>query len=101
MTSKYPIALLLLLTLLASNVSLVAQQRTSSSLPAHTSHARAKLSTEDDAFLEDLSRRAFLYFWEQADPRTGLVLDRAHTDGTSYSPGDNHYNVASSASTGF
>jgi hypothetical protein len=96
MTSKYPIALLLLLTLLASNVSPVAQQRTSSSW-----RARAKLSTEDDAFLEDLSRRAFLYFWEQADPRTGLVLDRAHTDGTSYPPGDNHYNVASSASTGF
>lgn len=63
--------------------------------------APAHLSAEDDAFLEDLSRRAFLYFWEQADPQSGLVLDRAHTDGTNYPPGDDHYNIASSAATGF
>src|SRR4051794_1892590 len=37
---------------------------------------------QDDAFLEDLSKRAFLYFWEQADPQTGLVLDRSQTDGS-------------------
>jgi hypothetical protein len=95
-----PLALLLLLTLLASNVS-VAQLRAPSSLPARATHAPAKLSAEDDAFLEDLSHRAFLFFREQADPRTGLVLDRAHTDGAPYPPGDDHHNVASSASTGF
>jgi hypothetical protein len=57
------------------------------------------LTDEDDLFLEDLSRRAFLYFWEQADPHTGLVLDRAAVDGhqrTSHS-----VDVASTASTGF
>ncbi|HKP88315.1 MAG TPA: glucoamylase family protein [Blastocatellia bacterium] len=57
------------------------------------------LSAGDRAFLEDLSRREFRFFWEQADPRTGLVLDRARTDG---SPNDEaHRNVASIASTGF
>jgi hypothetical protein len=30
----------------------------------------------DKQFLDDMSRRAFLYFWEQSDPRTGLVRDR-------------------------
>lgn len=35
----------------------------------------------DDALLEDLCLRAFRFFWEQADPTTGLVLDRARTDG--------------------
>jgi hypothetical protein len=57
------------------------------------------LSITDDRFLEDLSRRAFLYFWEQADPHSGLVLDRAAVDGrqlTSHS-----IDVASTASTGF
>ncbi|PYU92105.1 MAG: hypothetical protein DMG25_12790, partial [Acidobacteria bacterium] len=32
------------------------------------------LSSDDDAFLDDLARREFRYFWEQADPHTGLVL---------------------------
>jgi hypothetical protein len=32
---------------------------------------------KNDAFLDDLSRRTFLYFVEQADPLTGLVRDRA------------------------
>jgi hypothetical protein len=40
------------------------------------------LSREDDAFLEDLSRRTFMFFWEQADPVTGIVRDRSRTDGT-------------------
>ena len=39
------------------------------------------LSPEDKAFLKELSHRSFRYFWEQADPHTGLVLDRARTDG--------------------
>ncbi len=59
----------------------------------------AALTLDDDHFLEDLSRRAFLYFWEQADPHTGLVLDRAAVDGnqrTSHS-----LDVASTAATGF
>ena len=60
-----------------------------------------KLSAEDDAFLEDLSRRSFLYFKEQAHPATGLVRDRARTDGTPHPPGHHSHNVASSAATGF
>ncbi len=36
-----------------------------------------QLSASEDAFLENLSRRAFLYFWERASSITGLVLDRA------------------------
>jgi hypothetical protein len=35
-----------------------------------------RLTKEADAFLEDLSKRSFMYFWEQADPKTGLVRDR-------------------------
>jgi hypothetical protein len=57
------------------------------------------LTDDDDHFLDDLSQRAFLYFWEQADPHTGLVLDRAAVGGrqrTSHS-----LDVASTAATGF
>ncbi|MEW6732539.1 MAG: glucoamylase family protein [Acidobacteriota bacterium] len=57
---------------------------------------KLQLSLEDKIFLEDLSQRMFRYFWEQADPHTGLVLDRARTNATAYSSG-----VASIAATGF
>jgi hypothetical protein len=57
------------------------------------------LSAADEIFLEDMERREFRYFWEQADPATGLVADRARTDN---SPMDeNHRDVASIAATGF
>ena len=42
----------------------------------------AVLSPEDDALLDELQRSAFRYFVEQADPRTGLVRDRARADGS-------------------
>ena len=65
-----------------------------------TSRAKtAKLSSDDDALLEDLERRGFLYFWEQQDPRTGLIRDRARTDGSSID--EAHRDVASIAATGF
>jgi hypothetical protein len=57
------------------------------------------LSARDEVFLEDLERRRFLYFWEQADPNTGLVPDRARADGSSLD--ENHRDVASIAATGF
>ncbi|MCA1634614.1 MAG: hypothetical protein LC802_13210 [Acidobacteria bacterium] len=60
-----------------------------------------RLSAEDDAFLEDLSRRAFLYFKEHADPQTGLVLDRARTSGEAHSAGHPSHDITSSAATGF
>ncbi|MBI4350265.1 MAG: hypothetical protein HY550_02395 [Elusimicrobia bacterium] len=61
--------------------------------------APVSLRAEDEAFLEDLSRRSFLYFAEQSDPGTGLVLDRARADGSQMD--EAHRYVASSAATGF
>ena len=59
-----------------------------------------RISKEDDRFLEDLSRRSFMYLWEQSDPKTGLTLDRTKTDGTP-KPVREGYLMASSAATGF
>jgi hypothetical protein len=59
------------------------------------------LSASDEAFLEDLSRRSFRFFWEQADPKTGLVADRARANGMSYDKSHRSLNIASSAATGF
>jgi beta-glucosidase len=61
----------------------------------------AKISAEDDAFLEDMQKRSFLYFWEQTNAQTGLTLDRAGTDGKPPPPGHNSHNIASAAATGF
>jgi len=61
--------------------------------------ARAAFSAQDEAFLEDLQKRLFQYFWEQADPTTGLVPDRARTDRSQLD--ENHRNVGSIAATGF
>ncbi len=55
----------------------------------------AVLSPEDDALLDELQRSAFRFFVEKADPHTGLVRDRAHSDGSA-SPG-----MASIAASGF
>jgi len=53
------------------------------------------LSPQDEAFLDDLSYRTVLYFWEQADPNTGLVRDRAGVTG------ERRSDLASIAATGF
>src|ERR1700734_773958 len=59
----------------------------------------APVSAADRAFVEDLERRSFEYFWEQADHGTGLVLDRARVDGgRAKGPGRD---IASTAATGF
>jgi hypothetical protein len=42
---------------------------------------RGPLARDDDAFLEDLSHRTFMFFWEQADPETGIIRDRSGRDG--------------------
>ena len=58
-----------------------------------------QFTRRDQAFLQDLERRSFQYFWDQASPVTGLVLDRTKTDG---SPADeDHRFIASIAATGF
>ena len=65
-----------------------------------TLYGPMQLSPRNNDLVEDISRRSFRYFWEQMDPGTGLVLDRARFDGT---PEDqpHHYGVASIAATGF
>ena len=64
-----------------------------------SAQAAARFSATDEQFLEDLERRSFRYFWDQADPKTGLVPDRARMDA---SPLDqDHQNVGSIAATGF
>lgn len=57
----------------------------------------ARLTAREEEFLEDLCRRSFLFFREQADPRTGLVRDRALA--ASAEPDARPW--ASSAATGF
>ena len=42
----------------------------------------AQVSAADDAFLDDMQRRAAMFFWEQADAASGQVLDRAYWDNT-------------------
>ena len=61
--------------------------------------AQTKFSPEDESFLDDLQHRSFNYFWEQANPATGLVPDRARIDGSELDA--NHQDVASIAATGF
>jgi hypothetical protein len=57
--------------------------------------APAQSSTNDEQFLDELQRRAVLYFWEKADPGTGLVNDRADNFTT------DDYTTASTAATGY
>jgi hypothetical protein len=65
------------------------QQRERTTLPG----------AEVELFLEDLQHRSFNYFWEQSDPQTGLVPDRARIDGSALD--EDHRDVASIAATGF
>src|SRR5215212_4865453 len=67
---------------------------------ASASGAGGDTRSDEAAFLDDVQRRAFLYFWERADPRTGLVADRAGADGGPSSNARSRH-VASIAATGF
>ena len=40
------------------------------------------VSSEERQFLDEWQQRCFRFFWEQADPTTGLVADRAPADGS-------------------
>lgn len=55
------------------------------------------LSPEDDQFLDRLERASSLFFWEQADPESGQVRDRAVSNGD---PSESRPQ-SSTASTGF
>jgi hypothetical protein len=66
-----------------------------------TRAAGYRLTKADEELLEDVSHRAFLYFYEQADAGTGLVLDRAQASGGAHGAGHPSHRIASSAATGF
>jgi hypothetical protein len=53
------------------------------------------LSRAQNLLLDEVERRACLFFWEQADPSTGLVRDRVAIEGA------DERRVASVAATGF
>jgi hypothetical protein len=74
----------------AQQPKLVQPHKEPAAPPAPTS-----LSPEDEQFLNELERNCFLFFWEQANPPTGLIKDRCNvrTNDTS--------TAASIASTGF
>ena len=55
----------------------------------------AALSKEDQDLLEEVQHANFQFFWEQADPQTGLVKDRCNVRQTDQSA------AASIAATGF
>ena len=62
-------------------------------------YGRQAFSPRDHAFLEDLERRSFQYFFDQAAAPTGLVRDRTRTDGTPVD--EDHRTIGSIAATGF
>ena len=53
-----------------------------SALPAAyaTDKEHNTVSREDEELLDDLEKSGCLFFWEQASPKTGQVLDRARND---------------------
>ncbi len=69
------------------------------SFPSEAAPSPSVISIQDRAFLEDMEHRGVLYFWEQTDPATGLVLDRADVAG-GRAKGPSR-NIASLAATGF
>jgi len=58
-------------------------------------HTLVTLSAAQDRLLDEIETAAYLFFWEQADPKTGLVKDRALAEG------NDTRNVGSIACTGF
>lgn len=94
-SSKYLSFLIIILAFVCAQISVFSQTKSAAEF------TKVKISKEDEAFLEDLSNRSFLYFWENSDEKTGLSLDRARTDGSGLPKNHPSYNVASSASTGF
>ncbi|MCI0336047.1 MAG: hypothetical protein L0226_00575 [Acidobacteria bacterium] len=87
------VKLFLLYCIVAATVATAPAQRSSGSSASY------RLKPDEATFLEDLSRRSFRFFQEQADPQTGLVRDRARTDGTPHREAQNK--IASIAATGF
>ncbi len=84
---------LLLLLATQTQFTVASQQRT------NAYRTTALLSAGDRRFLADLEHRSFRFFLENADSETGLVRDRARTNGSPHDAA--HRYVASIAATGF
>jgi len=69
--------------------------QTAATAPAVPS-SNTTLSAEDDKFLNDVESANFLYFWEQASAKTGMVKDRCNVRAN-----NDDGIVASIAATGF
>jgi hypothetical protein len=78
-------------SLFAQAASSLQNLRDEKDLPA----GQFSLSPEDDQFLNDLESASFQFFWEQQNPKTGMIQDRSNLQGGT--PGL----VASIAATGF
>ena len=74
---------------------MLAYSFSAASIPLLAATAPPALAPDDDAFLDQLEKANFQFFWEQADPDTGLVKDRCNIRAN-----DNGI-VGSIASTGF
>ena len=64
----------------SAGIPLLAPRTAHAALPQITRHpigartaSAIQLSPDDDAFLEQIEQANFLYFWEQTNPKTGLV----------------------------
>lgn len=66
--------------------------------PKQAATDRSNLSPADNAMLNDVQRRTFQYFWEGAEPNSGLARERIHLDGQ-YPQNDQ--NVVTSGGSGF
>jgi hypothetical protein len=71
------------------------KQPAAKQLPFPFLHVDSGLTPDEDRFLNDVEYVNFRYFWEQANPLTGLVKDRANVRN-----GDKNI-LASIAATGF
>jgi len=67
---------------------------------AQAGPAPVRLSNGETTFLEQMEHAGCLFFWEQADPASGQVLDRAGNK-TSTGEFDKARTIASIAATGF
>ena len=74
----------------ASGVLMLAQQ---------TPKASSRLSAEDDAFVGELSRRAFQFFWDASDPDTGITREHRNVDGSPFAA--ERRDIGSTGATGF
>ena len=84
-----------IISALAAALLLLLPARPAAAEPPVTRPATMATLATDAALLDELSRRSFLFFWEQAGEESGLIADRARADGST------RFDVASIASTGF